>query len=88
MQGDISKAKERIGCGAIVVSTLADAHEQIRLLLQRLLPQPEQQAPPEPAQMIMHRAHPSNYSPNIDVRPTSPRVMPANAVDSERIISN
>jgi hypothetical protein len=34
-QGDRSKAKERIGCGAEaqVVTTLADAQEQIRLLL-------------------------------------------------------
>ena len=31
-QGDLNKAKERIGCGAIrVVATLADAQEQIRL---------------------------------------------------------
>jgi methylmalonyl-CoA mutase cobalamin-binding subunit len=34
-QGDLNKAKERIGCGADahVVTTLADAQEQIRLLL-------------------------------------------------------
>ncbi len=31
-QADLSKAKERIGCNAIVVSSLADAQEQIRLL--------------------------------------------------------
>src|SRR4029078_12916801 len=28
-QGDLAKAPERIGCGAIVVATLADAQEQI-----------------------------------------------------------
>ena len=31
---DLSKARERIGCNAIVVSSLADAQEQIRLLTQ------------------------------------------------------
>ena len=33
VQGDLNKAKERIGCGATVVATLADAQEQIRLLI-------------------------------------------------------
>jgi predicted PurR-regulated permease PerM len=32
-QGDLAKAKERIGCGAIVVATLAEAQAQIGLLL-------------------------------------------------------
>lgn len=45
-KGDLSKAQERIGCGAIVVATLADAQEQIRLLIQPHLPQPEKQAQP------------------------------------------
>jgi predicted PurR-regulated permease PerM len=53
MQGDMNKAKERIGCGAIVVSTLADAQEQIRLLIQELLPQTEQQSLPEGGQTII-----------------------------------
>ena len=37
--GDLNKVKERIGCGALVVATMADAQEQIRLLIQELLPQ-------------------------------------------------
>ena len=37
-QGDLSKARERIGCNAIVVAKLADAQEQIRLLSQPTLP--------------------------------------------------
>ena len=37
-QGDLTKAKERIGCGAIVVATLAEAQEQIRLLIPPRLP--------------------------------------------------
>ena len=47
--GDLSKAKERIGCGANthVVATLADAQEQVRLLIQPLLPPPEKQAQPD-----------------------------------------
>jgi CheY-like chemotaxis protein len=32
-QGDLTKSKERIGCGAIVVATLAEAQEQVRLLI-------------------------------------------------------
>ena len=48
-QDDLSKAKERIGCGANVhvVATLADAQEQIRLLIQPLLPASEKQEQPD-----------------------------------------
>jgi predicted PurR-regulated permease PerM/methylmalonyl-CoA mutase cobalamin-binding subunit len=38
VQGDLSKARERIGLDAIVVATLADSQEQIRLLSQPPLP--------------------------------------------------
>ena len=58
VQGDLNKARERIGCGATVVATLADAQEQIRLLIQQLLPQNQQQAPPECDQIVMEGAHP------------------------------
>lgn len=37
-QADLTKARDRIGCGAIVVATLAEAHEQVRLLIQSHLP--------------------------------------------------
>ena len=42
-EGDLSKAKARIGGGATthVVTTLAEAQEQVRLLIQPLLPPPE-----------------------------------------------
>lgn len=33
-KADLTKARERIGCGAVVVSTLAEAQEQVRLLIQ------------------------------------------------------
>jgi hypothetical protein len=69
-QGDLNKARERIGCGATVVATLAEAQEQIGILIQQLLPQTEQQTPPECGQIVMTRAHPSNYPPNVDVRST------------------
>ena len=38
-QGDLNKARERIGCGATVVATLADAQEQIHPLTSPPLPQ-------------------------------------------------
>jgi predicted PurR-regulated permease PerM/methylmalonyl-CoA mutase cobalamin-binding subunit len=38
VQGDLSKARERIGLDAIVVAKLADAQEQIRLLSQPPMP--------------------------------------------------
>ena len=38
MHGDLSKATERIGYGATVVATLADAQEQIRLVSQQFEP--------------------------------------------------
>lgn len=54
-QGDLAKAKERIGCGtaAHVVSTLAAARQQIRLLVQPLLLRPREQVPPGCGQTMM-----------------------------------
>jgi predicted PurR-regulated permease PerM len=48
-QGDLSKVKTRIGGGATtyVVATLAEAQEQVRLLIQPLLRCSEQQVQPE-----------------------------------------
>ena len=43
--GDLSKARQRIACGAIVIATMADAQEQIGLLLQQLRPPSEQETP-------------------------------------------
>jgi predicted PurR-regulated permease PerM len=37
-QGELTNAKKRIGCGAIVVATLTEAQEQITLLSQPLFP--------------------------------------------------
>jgi predicted PurR-regulated permease PerM len=88
MQGDLEKAKERIGCGATVVTTLADAQEQIRLLMQEFLPQTEQQEPPERGQNLIERAHPSNYPSDINVRSAPERLQPTNSVVSENSISN
>jgi hypothetical protein len=70
MQGDLHKAKERIGCGATVVATLADAQEQIRLLMQELLPKTEQTALPVGDEMVITRAHPSNYPSQVAVGST------------------
>ena len=73
----LAKAKERIGCSATVVATLADAQEQIRVTIpQQQLPQTEQQAAPECDQMVRPKAHPSNYPPNVDVRPALQRLTP------------
>jgi hypothetical protein len=88
MQNDLNKAKERIGCGAIVVSTLVDAQEQIRLLVQELMPQVEQQLPQQPDQMVMTMAQPSNYPTNVDVRSDLQRMSPAGAIGSGNLISN
>jgi predicted PurR-regulated permease PerM len=52
-QGDLSKAKARIGCGAIVVATLADAQEQIRLLTQPRSPRLDQRAQPPSGPLVM-----------------------------------
>jgi len=42
-QGDLTKAKERIGCDAIVVATLADAQKQIERLTQPRMPRAQKQ---------------------------------------------
>jgi hypothetical protein len=54
--GELTKAKKRIGSGAIVVATLADAQEQIRLLVQSHLPPPEKQPQLDCRQMVLHGA--------------------------------
>ena len=81
-QGDLNKAKERIGCGATVVATLADAQEQIRLLIQQHLPRSEKQVQPEYDPIVRPRANPSNYPSRVDVRSALQRVAPTNSLDS------
>ena len=43
-QGNLNKAKERIGCGATVVATLGDAQEYIHSVTSPPLPQIDEQA--------------------------------------------
>jgi len=52
---DLNRAKERIGCSTAthVVGTLADAQEQIRLLIQPLLIRPRKQLQPDCGHTIM-----------------------------------
>jgi len=52
-QGDLNKAKERIGCGAVVVATLADAQQQIHNLTKPRLPWSEKQAQSECSPMAV-----------------------------------
>jgi hypothetical protein len=69
IEGDLIKANERIGCGATVVATLADAQEKIRRTIQQqLLSRAEQQAPAERDEPLRPRLHPSNYPSHVDVR--------------------
>jgi predicted PurR-regulated permease PerM len=63
-QGDLNKASERIGCGATVVATLADAQKQVHLLIQQLMPLSEHQALPECDQIVMDEAHPGDFPSN------------------------
>jgi DNA-binding transcriptional LysR family regulator len=57
VQGDLNKARERIGCGAIVLATLAEAQEQVRLLIQSHLPAPERQPQPDSGPRVQKVAH-------------------------------
>jgi hypothetical protein len=52
-QGDLNKAKDRIGCGSTVVATLADAQKQVRLLVESQLPRCEERARPLCDPMVM-----------------------------------
>jgi predicted PurR-regulated permease PerM len=58
-QFDLSKAKKRIGSVATthVVATLAEAQEQVRLLIQPLLPRPEKQAQPDTSPDVVEHSH-------------------------------
>ena len=87
VQGDLNKARERIGCGATVVATMADAQEQIRLLIQQLVPPTEQQAPPEGGQMSPGGRIRQTTRQMSMFDPTRQRVPPT-AVDSGILISN
>jgi predicted PurR-regulated permease PerM/methylmalonyl-CoA mutase cobalamin-binding subunit len=51
-QGDLNKAKERIGCGAIVFATLAEAQQQIQLF-QAQMPLSEKETQPHSGPMAM-----------------------------------
>jgi hypothetical protein len=75
-QGDLDKVRDRIGCGAIVVATMAEAQQQIRLIIQQLLPQTEKPAPPEDEPVARPKAHPSHYPSHVDVRSALQRVTP------------
>lgn len=81
-QGDLTKARERIGCGAIVVTTMAKAQEQISLLMQQPVPPTEQQALPEKEPIVVERPHPSNYPLSVDIPPDLQGVPTAGSVES------
>ncbi len=57
-EGDLSKAKARIGSAATtqVVTTLAEAQQQVRLLIQPLLPPPEKPAQPDSGPLVPEAA--------------------------------
>jgi predicted PurR-regulated permease PerM/methylmalonyl-CoA mutase cobalamin-binding subunit len=59
-QGDLTKARARIGCDAAVrvVATLSQAHEQIQVVLQPLLARREPTVPPEVRRAVLEGAHP------------------------------
>ena len=58
-QFDLSKAKKRIGSVATthVVATLAEAQEQVCLLIQPLLPRPEKMAQPDCGPGVIEHSH-------------------------------
>jgi hypothetical protein len=51
-QGDLSKSRERIGCGAVVAATLAAAQAHIRQMAPAALPRREKHAPSEADQPV------------------------------------
>ena len=59
-QGDLSKAKTRIGGAATthVVATLTEAQEEVRRLIQPLLPSPEKKSQPDGGSRVSEAAHP------------------------------
>ena len=59
-QGALTRTKTRIGGGATthVVATLAQAHEQVHLLIQPLLRRSEQQGQPNNVSRIVEKALP------------------------------
>lgn len=54
--GDLNKASERIGCDAILVTTLAEAQEQVRLLVSSS--GPKTQVPSTLAPIVMAKPLP------------------------------
>jgi hypothetical protein len=58
-QGDLTKARTRIGCETAVrvVITLAQAHEQIQAIVQPLLVRREPPVPPDVRRVVREAAH-------------------------------
>lgn len=58
-QGDLSKAKARLGCGDTthVVATLADAQEHVRRLIQPLVPLRDEEAKADSELGVLEKAH-------------------------------
>jgi hypothetical protein len=56
-QADLTKARERIGCGTIVVTTLVEAQEQVRLLTQSHLPPAESHGPLDVGTEVLEKSH-------------------------------
>jgi hypothetical protein len=59
-EGDLDKARARIGAGTAthVVTTLAEAQEQVRRLIQPLLPPPKKQSQPDSSPRVLDAAQP------------------------------
>jgi predicted PurR-regulated permease PerM len=56
-QGDLNTTRDRIGCGAIVVATLAEGQEQVRRMIQEFSPQSEEQMPPDISPVVMQEVN-------------------------------
>jgi predicted PurR-regulated permease PerM len=58
-QGDLSKAKSRIGCGDTthVVPTLAEAQDRVGLLIQSFVPTSDKQVHPDAAPGVLEEVH-------------------------------
>jgi hypothetical protein len=58
-EGDLAQARVRLGCEAAVrvVTTLAQAHEQIQVVLQPLLVRRKPPVPPEVGRTVLEAAH-------------------------------
>jgi predicted PurR-regulated permease PerM len=86
IEGDLTKPKNRIGCGAHVVATMAEARQHLGLLIPDLASDGEQRVPQATNQFIMQKGDPIHYPQDGDARKPLHQETLIESVDSQSVV--